>query len=63
MGLSDLEAGGTRERSLPAKQVAERLCLHAAQKDLEARRAKNRSFGSAQDRLGGGVPSEYVDTR
>ena len=26
-------------------QVAENLCLQAAQKDSEARRAKNRSFG------------------
>jgi hypothetical protein len=42
---------------------AEKFCLQAAQKDSEAKRAKNRSFGSAQDRLGGGVLFLYVDAK
>src|SRR5262245_1597504 len=40
-----------------------KLCLQVAQKDLESRRAKNRSFDSAQDRLGGGVLRQYVVAR
>jgi len=44
-------------------QVAEKLCLQAAQKDSEATRAKNRSFGFAQDGLGGGVLSQYIGAR
>src|SRR5215831_15656300 len=37
--------------------------LQAAQKDLRGEAREDRSFGSAQDGLGGGVLFSYVDTK
>ena len=57
----------TTTNSATANQISNRLLKSSVcrllKKSSEARRAKNRSFGSAQDRLGGGVLDQYVGAR
>jgi hypothetical protein len=48
-------------KNIKSKQSVEKLWFQAVQKGPDARRARNRSFGFAQDKLGGGVLADTLE--